>query len=451
MSEFAGHTPHERGATRTAFARRPRLKGAFLAVGLAAAALSGCQVSDLSTAAHLAPVPAGLERKIDRMGMDVRSPILIRIFKEESVLEVWKEDRAGKYKLLEEYEICAWSGELGPKFKEGDRQAPEGFYTVTRGLMNPNSSYHLAFNLGFPNTFDRSHGRTGSHLMVHGDCSSAGCYAMEDDQIEEIYALAREAFAGGQRAFQVQAFPFRMTPENMARHKDNEHFAFWEMLKEGSDHFEVTKQPPRIDVCDRRYVFNAVANGGSFVPTAACPAYSVRADIARLVADKRANDLEERAKEIERLERRENRDERWEEREAAIAAFFNQSREEQGAGPDTSDLADPGEPVMVSGTPVPRPSPLARERSAGESRGFSFPNPFRRREEPVASTAGVAATGDETPAQTTPVASTAAIAPAEPEQEPEATDVSDEEKPGFFGRVANGTRGLLSGAGNLFN
>lgn len=478
MSEFAGSPPHVRGATRPARRQRRAVAAPLVAAGLAALLLAGCQVSDLSTAAHLAPVPAGLERKIERLDMEVRSPILLRIFKEESVLEVWKEDRSGRFRLLEEYEICAWSGELGPKFKEGDRQAPEGFYTVSRGQMNPNSSYHLAFNIGFPNRFDRAHGRTGSHLMVHGDCSSRGCYAMEDAQIEEIYALAREAFAGGQRAFQVHAFPFRMTPQNMARHHDNEHFPFWEMLKEGNDHFEVTKQPPRIDVCGRRYVFNATPDSGAFAPTAPCPPYSVRPDIERLVAEKRAKDRKERAEEILRLERREDREQRWEEREAAIAAFFDQDSDGSGGGerlsapPRAAAMADPGPPIVVAGVPVPRQSPLARTggRTAGESRGFSFPNPFRRRDEPVASTAGVSGSASSEVSRTTPVASTAGLdtrrpAPApEPEPEPAAAPdpepalapapaaaAEEEEKPGFLGRVASGTRGLFRSAGNLFN
>jgi len=142
--------------------------------------------------------------------------------------------------------------------KQGDRQAPEGFYMITPGLMNPNSAYYLAFNMGFPNAFDRSLNRSGANLMVHGDCSSAGCYAMTDDQIGEIFALARESFEGGQRAFQVQAYPFRMTPLNLAKHRNNPNIAFWRMLKEGNDHFEVTREEPKVEVCDRRYVFNAI-------------------------------------------------------------------------------------------------------------------------------------------------------------------------------------------------
>ncbi len=125
--------------------------------------------------------------------------------------------------------------------------------------MNPNSNYFLAFNMGFPNQFDRAHGRTGSHLMVHGDCSSRGCYAMTDPNIAEIYAIAREALAAGQPSFQVQAYPFRMTAKNLARHRNNPNMAFWKTLKEGHDHFAVTKAEPKVDVCEKRYVFNAVS------------------------------------------------------------------------------------------------------------------------------------------------------------------------------------------------
>ena len=123
--------------------------------------------------------------------------------------------------------------------------------------MNPNSQFYLSFDLGYPNAFDRAHGRTGAHLMVHGDCSSRGCYSMTDEQISEIYALGREAFFGGQRAFQVQAYPFRMTPENFARHRNSPHLAFWKMLKRGNDHFETTKLEPKVNVCEKRYVFDA--------------------------------------------------------------------------------------------------------------------------------------------------------------------------------------------------
>ena len=139
---------------------------------------------------------------LQQRNMPKRSPILIRIFKEESELEIWKQDTTGRFELLKVYPICRWSGDLGPKINEGDRQAPEGFYTITPGLMNPNSNYYLAINTGFPNGYDRANDRHGGFLMIYGDCSSRGCYAMTDEQIGEIYSLARELFLGGQPSFQ---------------------------------------------------------------------------------------------------------------------------------------------------------------------------------------------------------------------------------------------------------
>jgi murein L,D-transpeptidase YafK len=239
-----------------------------------ALAVAGCTESleDIAPKSEKA-LPAKLVTAMEAKGMTQTSPIMVRIFKEEALLEVWKQKDNGRYDLISSYDICKWSGKLGPKFTEGDRQAPEGFYTVRPGQMNPKSSYHLAFNIGFPNAYDRALGRTGAHLMVHGACSSAGCYSMSDESVEEIYAFARDAFRGGQEAFQIQAFPFRMTPENMARYKDDPNYKFWTMLKEGYDHFEITKVPPKVDVCEKRYVFNLMPEEGQeFSATGACPA-----------------------------------------------------------------------------------------------------------------------------------------------------------------------------------
>lgn len=235
------------------------------------------------------PLSDKMLAEIENKNMAKESPILVRIFKQESELEVWKEDKNGQFALLKSYPICRWSGELGPKIKQGDRQAPEGFYTITPGLMNPNSSYYLAINTGFPNAYDRANGRTGAFLMIHGDCSSAGCYAMTDEQISEIYAFARESFFGGQKSFQIQAYPFRMTPLNMAKHRNSPHMAFWKMLKEGYDHFEVTRREPKVDVCERHYVFDAEASG-KFSASDRCPAYRVPEEIASAVREKQRRD-----------------------------------------------------------------------------------------------------------------------------------------------------------------
>jgi murein L,D-transpeptidase YafK len=262
-----------------------------------AAALGGCETDDLAQvgARALKPLPAALAAEVDKRNMPRESPILVRLFKEEAELEVWKQDAEGRFALLKTYPICRWSGELGPKVKEGDRQAPEGFYTITPGQMNPNSNYYLAFNLGFPNVYDKANDRTGAFLMVHGDCSSAGCYAMTDEQIQEIYALGRDSFLGGQKSFQVQAYPFRMTPLNMARHRNNPNMAFWRMIKEGNDHFEVTKAEPHVDVCEKRYVFDARAPANAstpltFHPREKCPAYEIAEATATAVKAKQASD-----------------------------------------------------------------------------------------------------------------------------------------------------------------
>src|ERR1700743_1767188 len=158
---------------------------------------------------------------------------------------------------LASYPICKFSGKLGPKAPQGDSQAPEGFYDITPPQMNPKSSENLPFNIGFPNLFDRSLGRTGSFLMVHGGCRSVGCYAMTNYQMEEIYGLVEEAFRGGQDKVQLQAFPFQMTEENLLRHADDPNVAFWHMLKQGSDAFTVAGVPPQVGGCNTHYVFNA--------------------------------------------------------------------------------------------------------------------------------------------------------------------------------------------------
>jgi murein L,D-transpeptidase YafK len=294
-----------------------RLLLALLACA-AVIALTGCETDGISpTARALKPLSPEILAELDQKHMPKQSPILIRLFKEESEVEVWKQDTSGRFALLKTYPICRWSGELGPKTREGDRQAPEGFYTITPGQMNPNSHYYLSFDIGYPNAYDRAYGRTGSNIMVHGDCSSSGCYAMTDEQISEIYALAREAFLGDQQSFQVQAYPFRMTPLNMAKHRNNPNMSFWKMLKQGNDHFEVTHLEPKIDICEKRYVFDATLVNASLVsgtpersstqwrwidssataagaltfnPSEWCPPYEVPQEIAAAVAAKNQRD-----------------------------------------------------------------------------------------------------------------------------------------------------------------
>ena len=239
--------------------------------------LAGCQGASLD---DLAPnpnreLPAKILTLMKAKGIRKNSPIMMRLFKNEHVLEIWKQKDNGRYDMIANYNICAWSGTLGPKVKQGDRQAPEGYYTIRPYQMNPNSKYFLAINTGFPNAYDRANGRSGADLMIHGACSSSGCYSMTDANVQEIFAFARDAFAGGQKEFMLEALPFRMTATNMAQYQSHPSYKFWQMIKEGYDYIELTHTPPKVDFCEKKYVFNRVATGGqSFNATSACPASS---------------------------------------------------------------------------------------------------------------------------------------------------------------------------------
>jgi murein L,D-transpeptidase YafK len=307
----SGHVRYDRGAKIArrvwsfALIHRSLLRALITSAALAAGVLlAGCNSDEVSLASNAKanqPVPPKLVADMGEKDMDLQSPILVRLFKEEAELEVWKQNRSGRFALLKTYPICRWSGDLGPKVREGDRQAPEGFYNISPAQMNPQSAYYLSFNTGYPNAYDRSLGHTGSELMVHGDCSSRGCYAMTDEQIAEIYSLGRESFFGGQRAFQFQAYPFRMTALNMARHRNNPNMAFWKMIKEGYDHFEVTRQEPKVDFCEKKYVFDAAKAPDAkrdpvFEASAKCPAYVIPDELVQAVRERQEQDNAEFAK-----------------------------------------------------------------------------------------------------------------------------------------------------------
>lgn len=211
-----------------------------------------------------------LQTRLDAHGVSLGTPIYMRIFKREFELELWML-RDGRFHRFATYPICMWSGTLGPKYQEGDRQSPEGFYTVSKRQLNPNSRWHRSFNLGYPNLYDRSHSRTGSFLMVHGGCGSVGCYAMTDPVITELWSIVTAAFDGGQKRFHVHIFPFRMSEEALKVRHDHQQSAFWHMLKDGHDQFEKNWLPPRVTVCDGRYEFSQPETGnGSDVIERAC-------------------------------------------------------------------------------------------------------------------------------------------------------------------------------------
>lgn len=232
---------------------------AALAIGLCSSlpaappvGASGDRAAD--AAARVRPA---LETDLAAAGLRFGAPVFVRIFKQESELEVWVDD-GQRFRLFRTWPICTWSGKLGPKLRQGDGQSPEGFYRVGRGQLNPRSSYHLSFNLGYPNAYDRAHARTGDFLMVHGRCVSIGCYAMGDPAIEEIYTLVAAALAGGQREVPVHAFPFRFDGDDETGWRDSEWAPFWRQLRDGDAAFARTGRPPRITVADRRYVVTDV-------------------------------------------------------------------------------------------------------------------------------------------------------------------------------------------------
>ncbi len=216
--------------------------------------------SDFPTSARaersILEVEPSLKKELSKKSLVYGAPIFIRIFKEPGVLEVWIERNDGTFAHFKNYKICTFSGKLGPKEKQGDYQSPEGFYFVNAERLNPWSRFHLSFNLGYPNQYDRAHGRTGSALMVHGNCVSIGCYAMTDKYIKEIYALAAAALKAGQSFFRVHAFPFKLEGKRMKKAVSNRWYSFWVNLKEGYDYFNIHKRPPNVEVLGGRYVFD---------------------------------------------------------------------------------------------------------------------------------------------------------------------------------------------------
>lgn len=255
--------------------------------------LEGCQDNALQDAKALEPIPPQTVALMEQKGTNAQAPILIRTYKKEAELEIWKMRADGHYVLLKTYPLCRWSGQLGPKMREGDRQVPEGFYTITRDQMNPHSNYYLSFNIGYPNAYDRAHGASGGSIMVHGACSSAGCFSMTDQQIAEIYAIAREAFAGGQSSIQLQSLPFHMTAENFTKFRLDPNISFWKELKKGADYFEIAKSDVPVQVCGPHYVLGGTPSTlRDSTPAETCSTLKLDPAIAQALEVKEAKDMQ---------------------------------------------------------------------------------------------------------------------------------------------------------------
>ena len=253
---------------------------AFLAVIVApvlALCTAGIGKSDQALSAK--PLSAATAAFLKHLAINQNAPVYVRIFKEDSELEVWKDRGDGRYVAVKTYPICNWSGTIGPKQTLGDHMSPEGFYSFGRDGLKPDSSYHLALNIGYPNALDRALGRNGDFIMVHGKCLSVGCFAMTDEYIEEIYAFARDAIDGGQEKIPVHIFPFRMSEASMALHLGHGAAESWAPLKEAYDDFENARQVPKTAACGKRYVVNPVWSAASVEEpnaSAKCPAFMRR-------------------------------------------------------------------------------------------------------------------------------------------------------------------------------
>lgn len=246
---------------------------------LALCALCTADIGKSDQALSAKPLTAATAAFLKHLAINQNAPVYIRIFKEESELEVWKDRGDGRYAAVKIYPICNWSGTIGPKQTLGDHMSPEGFYAVGRDGLKPDSSYHLALNIGYPNALDRALGRNGDFIMLHGKCLSVGCFAMTDDSIEEIYALARDAIAGGQDKIPVHIFPFRMSDASMALHLGHAAADSWAPLKEAYDDFESARLVPKTAACGKRYVVNPVWSAALVEEPAAgaeCPAFMRR-------------------------------------------------------------------------------------------------------------------------------------------------------------------------------
>jgi murein L,D-transpeptidase YafK len=241
---------------------------AALCVGAHAAAALTIELKDVAAdrverqraaAAGALPLPgtpniAAFQERLANKGLALAAPIMIRVFKSESELEIWKQ-KGDKFVLFATYPICHWSGTIGPKLRDGDKQAPEGYYTISRAQTRHVGRWPKAIDVGYPNILERSQARTGSAILIHGGCTSVGCFAMTNPVMDEIHLLASASIEAGQPIVPMHVYPFRMTDQNMRAHALSPWRNFWANLKEGYDSFERTKRPPTVDICNGRYIY----------------------------------------------------------------------------------------------------------------------------------------------------------------------------------------------------
>ena len=203
-------------------------------------------------------ITSNLVSELAKGGLKLGDDVYLRAYKADRELEVWmKPEGKNNYKLFKTYKIAGGSGVLGPKLAEGDRQMPEGFYTIVPSALNPNSRYHLSFNIGYPNSYDRYHKRTGSFIMVHGSNVSIGCYAMTDPVIEVIYLLVEADLKKGDKKVPFHSYPFRYKRNWETKVQGNQWIPFWKHLETAHQAFDKTKVPPQVSHRKGQYHISA--------------------------------------------------------------------------------------------------------------------------------------------------------------------------------------------------
>jgi murein L,D-transpeptidase YafK len=195
-----------------------------------------------------------LSKAFEEKGLKLGSPVFIRVYKQTSEMELWIE-KGSRYVLFKTYGICRWSGGLGPKYYEGDRQSPEGLYRITSADLIVNARWDRAMNINYPNSFDVMNGRSGSGILIHGKCGSIGCFAIQDRNVEEVYAAVREALKGGQAYIPVLSLPFRFASLAPSKQDTRQMSEFWSDLRRADLLFARDRLPPAAWICDGRYYF----------------------------------------------------------------------------------------------------------------------------------------------------------------------------------------------------
>ncbi len=227
-----------------------------LAFGLTFATQGSAKPTDRPLDGDEQSTETAVQQRARQQGFTTGAPVFIRIFKESSTLEVWMQ-KGSRFALFDSYKICKWSGKLGPKLQEGDRQSPEGMYSIEANDLRVNARWHRAMGVNFPNAHDRTNSRGGSGILIHGKCSSTGCFALTDPHVEEVYDLVDAALAGGQPRVLVHIFPFALTRDNLAKKADHPASDFWQELRPAFAAFERDRLPPQAELCGEQYGFSS--------------------------------------------------------------------------------------------------------------------------------------------------------------------------------------------------